>query len=104
MPARLDVRRLGAQPERHRDLTDLAAQALAVKQLLDDRHRARAVAIDLQRRERLDRPPRRLPYLAVWSESAAPDTFERIAGLVDRLARRLEQALGAEDAAIATAA
>jgi hypothetical protein len=45
-----------------------------------------------------------VPYLAVWSESAAPDTFERIAGLVDRLARRLEQALGAEDAAIATAA
>jgi hypothetical protein len=44
-----------------------------------------------------------VPYLAVWSESAAPDTFERIAGLVDRLARRLEQALGAEDAAIATA-
>lgn len=36
-------------------------------------------------------------YLAVWSESAAPDTFERIATLVDRLARRLEDALGAEE-------
>jgi len=36
-------------------------------------------------------------YLAFWSESAAPDTFERIAALVDRLARRLEEALGAEE-------
>jgi antirestriction protein ArdC len=52
----------------------------------------------------LDSSASAVPYLAVWSESAAPDTFERIAGLVDRLARRLEQALGAEDAAIATAA
>jgi antirestriction protein ArdC len=38
-----------------------------------------------------------VPYLAVWSEDAAADTFEQIAGLVDRLARRLEQALGAEE-------
>ena len=38
-----------------------------------------------------------VPYLAVWSEQAPEDTFERIAALVDRLARRLEQALGAEE-------
>jgi antirestriction protein ArdC len=38
-----------------------------------------------------------VPYLAVWSEDAATDTFEQIAGLVDRLARRLEEALGAEE-------
>jgi antirestriction protein ArdC len=37
-----------------------------------------------------------VPYLAVWSEDAGADTFERIAALVDRLARRLEEALGAE--------
>ena len=37
-----------------------------------------------------------VPYLAAWSEDAGADTFERIAGLVDRLARRLEEALGAE--------
>jgi hypothetical protein len=43
-----------------------------------------------------------VPYFAVWSDSAPPDTFERIAGLVDRLARRLEQALDAEAAATAT--
>ena len=34
-----------------------------------------------------------VPYLASWAESAAPDTFEQIAALVDRLARRLEDAL-----------
>jgi antirestriction protein ArdC len=38
-----------------------------------------------------------VPYLAVWSEDAAADTFEQIAGLVDRLARRLEEALGANE-------
>jgi antirestriction protein ArdC len=38
-----------------------------------------------------------VPYLAVWSEDAAADTFEQIAGLVDRLARRLEEALGASE-------
>jgi antirestriction protein ArdC len=38
-----------------------------------------------------------VPYLAVWSEDAAADTFEQIAGLVDRLARRLEKALGADE-------
>lgn len=39
-----------------------------------------------------------VPYLAVWSEQAPADTFERIAGLGDRLARRLEQTLGADRA------
>ena len=34
-----------------------------------------------------------IPYLAVWSEHTPDDAFERIAGLVDRLARRLEDAL-----------
>ena len=33
-----------------------------------------------------------MPVLAVWL-STPPDAFERIAGLVDRLARRLEDAL-----------
>jgi antirestriction protein ArdC len=45
----------------------------------------------------LDSSASAVPYLACWAESAAADTFERIAGLVDRLARRLEQALGADD-------
>jgi hypothetical protein len=36
-----------------------------------------------------------IPYLAAWSETTDPDAFERIAGLVDRLARRLEDALDA---------
>ena len=38
-----------------------------------------------------------IPYLASWAESAAPATFERIAELVDRLARRLEDTLTVED-------
>jgi antirestriction protein ArdC len=45
-----------------------------------------------------------VPYLAVWSEDAAADTFEQIAGLVDRLARRLEEALGADEREPASAA
>ena len=55
----------------------------------------------------LDSSASAVPYLASWAESAAADTFERIAELVDRLARRLENALGAEQAsqpAAATAA
>ena len=47
----------------------------------------------------LDSSAAAVPYLAGWAEAAAPDTFERIAQLVDRLARRLEAALGAEDTA-----
>jgi len=46
----------------------------------------------------LDSSVAAVPYLAGWAEAAAPDTFERIAELVDRLARRLEAALGAEQA------
>jgi nitrate reductase assembly molybdenum cofactor insertion protein NarJ len=38
-----------------------------------------------------------VPYLAAWSEDAASGTFEQIAAVVDRLARRLEEALGAEE-------
>jgi len=45
----------------------------------------------------LDSSVAAVPYLAGWAEAAAPDTFERIAELVDRLARRLETALGAQD-------
>ena len=45
----------------------------------------------------LDTSTSAVPYLAAWSENAAPDTFERSARLVDRLARRLEDALGAQD-------
>ena len=44
-----------------------------------------------------------LPLPGRLAEAAAPDTFERIAELVDRLARRLEGALGAEEAAKPTA-
>ena len=46
----------------------------------------------------LDTSGSAVPYLAGWAEQAQPDTFERVAELVDRLARRLEQALGADDA------
>jgi hypothetical protein len=52
----------------------------------------------------LDSSASAVPYLAGWAQSAAADTFEQIAGLVDRLGRRLEQALGAEDARQPTAA
>src|SRR3954447_21167302 len=41
----------------------------------------------------LDTTGNSVPYLAVWSEHTDPDAFERIAGLVDRLARRLEDTL-----------
>jgi hypothetical protein len=54
VPARHDVGGLDAQTERHGDLADLTAQPLAGGQLLDERHCAVAVAIDLQRREHLD--------------------------------------------------
>ncbi len=37
-----------------------------------------------------------VPYLATWAESASEDTFERVAELVDRLARRIEDALGVD--------
>lgn len=45
----------------------------------------------------LDGSPAAVPYLASWAEAAAPDSFQRVAELVDRLARRLEGALGADD-------
>jgi hypothetical protein len=51
----------------------------------------------------LDSSAAAIPYLAGWAEAADPDSFEQIAGLVDRLARRLENALGAEDQAEAVA-
>ena len=44
----------------------------------------------------LDSSASAVPYLASWAESAAPDTFEQIAALVDRLARRLEDTLGVD--------
>ena len=44
----------------------------------------------------LDSSASAVPYLASWAESAAPGTFEQIAGLVDRLARRLEDTLSAD--------
>ena len=43
----------------------------------------------------LDTAGNSVPYLAVWSEHTPEDAFERIAALVDRLARRLEDALEA---------
>ena len=45
----------------------------------------------------LDTGASSIPYLATWAESAQPATFERIAELVDRLARRLEDTLTVED-------
>jgi len=44
----------------------------------------------------LDSSASAVPYLASWAESAAAGTFEQIAALVDRLARRLEDTLGAD--------
>jgi antirestriction protein ArdC len=44
----------------------------------------------------LDSSASAVPYLASWAQSAAPGTFEQIAALVDRLARRLEDTLGAD--------
>jgi len=44
----------------------------------------------------LDSSASAVPYLASWAESAAPGSFEQIAALVDRLARRLEDTLGAD--------
>jgi len=41
----------------------------------------------------LDTAGNSVPYLAVWSEHTPDDAFEQIAGLIDRLARRLEDAL-----------
>ena len=43
----------------------------------------------------LDASAASVPYLAAWAEQAAPETFARIAELVDRLARRIEDALDA---------
>jgi antirestriction protein ArdC len=51
----------------------------------------------------LDASVTSVPYLAGWAEVAPPDTFPRIAELVDRLARRLEKTLGAEQANLAEA-
>jgi antirestriction protein ArdC len=45
----------------------------------------------------LDSSASAVPYLAGWAEEAGAHTFERIAGLVDRLARRLEDALKTEE-------
>jgi antirestriction protein ArdC len=57
----------------------------------------------------LDTAGNSIAYLAVWRESTEADAFERIAALVDRLARRLEDALqpnatgdGAAEAAVNT--
>jgi hypothetical protein len=41
----------------------------------------------------LDSAAAAVPYLAAWAENAAAGTFERVAELVDRLARRIEDAL-----------
>jgi hypothetical protein len=41
----------------------------------------------------LDTSANSIPYLAAWREDTPADAFERVAGLVDRLARRLEDAL-----------
>lgn len=41
----------------------------------------------------LDTSGAAVPYLASWCEQAELETIERTAGLIDRLARRIEQAL-----------
>lgn len=45
----------------------------------------------------LDSSAAAVPYLAGWAEEAAGDTFVVVAELVDRLARRLEDALSDVD-------
>ena len=52
----------------------------------------------------LDTSGNSIPYLAVWAQSIDPGTFGRIAALVDRLARRLEDALGPGEASVNQAA
>ncbi len=39
-----------------------------------------------------------IPYLATWSEEGESETLERTAALIDRLARRIEQAALIADA------
>jgi antirestriction protein ArdC len=51
----------------------------------------------------LDTADNSIPYLAGWSEQAEADAFERIAALVDRLARRLENALQPDDPGVGAA-
>lgn len=45
----------------------------------------------------LDTAANSVPYLAVWSEDTPDGAFERVAGLIDRLARRIEDALDVVD-------
>jgi antirestriction protein ArdC len=45
----------------------------------------------------LDASVAAVPYLAGWAEAAAPDSFARIAELVDRLARRLEDTIAGRE-------
>jgi hypothetical protein len=49
----------------------------------------------------LDTSGSAIPYLASWAETAGPETFERVAELVDRLARRLEETLDPDPATLA---
>ena len=45
-----------------------------------------------------------IPYLAFWAQPAPADSFQEIAELVDRLARRLEDTLADHDTTNATPA
>jgi antirestriction protein ArdC len=51
----------------------------------------------------LDTAGNSVPYLASWAEHTPEDAFERVAGLVDRLARRLEDTLKPAESAEETA-
>jgi antirestriction protein ArdC len=57
---------------------------------------AESVAYALCGQLGLDTSANSIAYLASWSETAAPDAFEQIAGLVDRLLRHLEDTLTRE--------
>jgi hypothetical protein len=58
---------------------------------------AESVALSVRGLLGLDTAGNSMPYLTVWSEDTQPDAFERIAALVDRLARRPEHAFGPGD-------
>jgi len=52
----------------------------------------------------LDTSANSIPYLASWSEDTPAEAFEHIAGLIDRLAHRIEDTLQSAGEAMAGAA
>lgn len=58
---------------------------------------AESVAFTCIRSLGIDSDPKSIPYLASWAERADLTVIEHAAGLIDRLARRIEAVLHAED-------